>query len=115
MSVLVTAKHVAGAAQFEVESGNAKSGAQFAKFFHGGEAFAGDVGKRGVRGHEKISVSALRGTADAAAELVEFGESEAIGAVDQDGVGAGDVETVLNDRSRNEDFGFIADEFYHHA
>src|SRR5258708_28671464 len=97
MAVLLTAEHVAGAAKLEVQGGDAETGAEFAELFHGGEAFAGDVGERGVRRNEEIGIGALRGTADAAAQLVEFGEAEAVGAVDQNGVGAGDVQAVLND------------------
>src|SRR4029077_12936709 len=97
MAVLLAAEHVAGAAEFEVESGDAESGAEFAEFFHGGEAFAGNVGERGVRGDEEVGVSALGGAADAAAELVEFGEAEAVGAINQNRVGAGDVQAVFDD------------------
>src|SRR6266851_5473748 len=115
VTVLLAAEHVAGAAQLEVESGDAESGAQFAELFHGGEALAGDVGERGVRRNEKIGVSALSGAADAAAQLVKLGQTEAVGAVDQNGVGAGDVQTVFDNGRRYEDVRFIADEFQHHA
>src|SRR5207302_5612448 len=110
VAMLLATEHVAGAAQFEVESSDAESGAEFAEFFHGGEAFAGDVGKRSVRGNEEIRVGALSGTTDAAAKLVEFGEAEAVSAIDQDRVGAGNVEAVFDDGRRNENVGFIADE-----
>src|SRR5205807_466596 len=74
VAMLLASEHVAGAARFEVEGGDAESGAEFAEFLHGGEAFAGDVGKRSVRGNEEIRVGALSGTTDAAAELVKFSE-----------------------------------------
>src|SRR4029077_19118020 len=48
VAVLLTAKHVASAAQYEIERGNAKTGAKFAELFHGGETFARDVGERGL-------------------------------------------------------------------
>ena len=115
MAVLLAAEHVASAAQFEVESGDAESGAEFAEFFHGGEAFAGDVGERGVRGNEEIRVGALSGTTDAAAELIKFSEAETVSAIDQDRVGTRNVEAVFDDGGRNENVSFIADEFQHHA
>jgi len=59
MAVLLAAKHVAGAAQLEVEGGDAESSTEFAEFFHGREAFASDVGERSVRRDEEISVGAL--------------------------------------------------------
>ncbi len=115
VAVLLAAEHVAGAAEFEVESGDAEAGAEFAEFFHGGEALAGDFGEGGFGRDEEIGVGALGGAADAAAELVELGETEAIGAIDEDGVGAGDVEAVFDDGGGDEDVGFVANEFEHHA
>ena len=49
VAVLLAAEHVAGAAEFEVESGDAEAGAEFAELFHGGEALAGDVAEGGLR------------------------------------------------------------------
>ena len=71
VAVLLTAEHVAGAAEFEVESGDAEAGAEFAELFHGGEAFAGNVGEYGFRRDQEIGVGALGGAADAAAKLVQ--------------------------------------------
>src|SRR5207245_6463211 len=115
VAMLLAAEHVAGAAQLEVESRNAESGAQFAELLHGGEAFAGDVGERSVGRNEEISVGALGGTADASAQLVEFGKAEAVGAINQDGVSARNVQAVLNDSRRYEDIRFVANKFPHHA
>ena len=115
VAVLLAAEHVAGAAEFEVESGDAEAGAEFAEFFHGGEALAGDVGERGLGRDEQVGVGALRCAADAAAELIELGEAETIGAIDEDGVGARDVEAVFDDGGGDEDVGFVADEFEHDA
>ncbi len=113
MAVLLAAEHVAGAAEFEVERGDAESGAEFAEFFHGGEAFAGDVGESFFGRNEQIGVGALVGAADAAAELIELGEAEAVGAIDEDGVGARDVEAVFDDGGGDEDVGFVANELEH--
>ncbi len=97
VAVLLAAEHVAGAAQFEVERGDAEAGAKFAEFLHGGEALAGDIREGGVRGDEEVGVGALVGAADAPAELVEFGKTEAVGAIYQHGVRAGNVETIFDD------------------
>src|SRR5260370_5289153 len=93
MSVLLAAEHVASAAQLKVERGDAESGAQFAELLHGGEAFAGDVGERGVRRDPEIGVGALCGTTDAAAQLVELGEPQAVGPVVLNLLGAGNAPT----------------------
>src|SRR5713226_1963375 len=70
VAVLLAAEHVAGAAKFEVEGGDAEACAEFAELFHGGQAFAGDVGERGFGRNQEIGVGALMGTADASAKLV---------------------------------------------
>ena len=44
-----------------------------------------------ARQHE-IGVGLVPGAADAPAQLVKVGESEAVGAVDDDGIGVGDVD-----------------------
>jgi hypothetical protein len=51
--------------------------------------------------------------ADAPTKLVEFGEAEAVGAVDEDGVGVGDVEAGFDDGGADEDVGLVADEGEH--
>ena len=60
VAVLLAAEHVAGAAEFEVERGDAEARAEFAEFLHGGEALAGDIGERGLGRNEQIGVGALR-------------------------------------------------------
>src|SRR5271154_6603245 len=98
--MLLTAQHVACAAKFEIESGDSEAGAEFAELLHGGETFAGDVRERRVGRNEQVSVRALVRTADSATELIQLGEAEAVGAVDQDGVGMGDVEAIFHHGSR---------------
>ena len=65
-------------------------------------------------GQQQISVSAAIGTAHASAKLVELREAHAVGAVDDDGVAEGDVESVLDDGGGNQDIGFVMHEFEHH-
>jgi hypothetical protein len=47
--------------------------------------------------------------------LIEFGEAETIGAVDEDGVGAGNVQAVFDDGGCDEDVGFVTDKFQHNG
>ena len=63
----------------------------------GGQPLARDLGQHRVRRHQQVRVGAAVRAADAAAELVELGEAVAVGAVHDHGVGAGDVEAVLDD------------------
>ena len=53
------------------------------------------------------------GAADAAAELIEIGQAEAVGAVDEDGVGVGDVDAGLDDGGGEQDVGLALDEGVH--
>ena len=53
------------------------------------------------------------GAADATADLVELGEPEHVGALDDERVGLGDVEARLDDRRRDEDVGVAAQEREH--
>src|SRR5258708_39714844 len=55
------------------------------------------------------------GTTYSATELIEFGQTEAVGAIDEDGVGARDVEAVFDDGCGDHHVGFVADEFQHNA
>ena len=115
VAMLLAAKHVACAAQLQVEGGDAEARAQFAEFLHRCEAFTRDVGERGFRRNQQIGISALAGTTHAASQLVKLGEAQAVGAIDQDRVGAGNVQAIFDDGCSHQHIGFVADEFEHHA
>ena len=51
-----------------------------------------------VARHQQIAVAELAAPPDAAAELVELRQAEAVGAVDDHGVDVRDVDAVLDDR-----------------
>src|SRR5262249_33074514 len=60
------------------------------------------------------SVGALVGASDASAKLIQLGEAQTVSSIDEDGVGAGDVEPVLHNSGRDQNVGFVADELQHH-
>src|SRR6202042_348482 len=68
----------------------------------------------GVWRDEQVGVGALIGTTDAAAKLVQLRKAHAVGAINDDGVGARDVEAVFDDGGGNQNVGFVADKFQHH-
>ena len=83
-------------------------------FLDGLEAFGG-MGVMGLSGgEEQVAVGAVLVAADAAAKLVQVGQAEAVGLVDEDRVGVGDVEAALDDRGGDEEVGLVADEVEHH-
>ena len=50
-----------------------------------------------ARGHDQVGVGAVVRAADAAAQLVQLRQPEAVGAIDQNGVGARHVDAALDD------------------
>lgn len=113
MAALLGAEEVAGSADFEVAHGDFEAGAEFGVLFDGGDAFSGVSGGEGVPREEEVGVGAVACTAYAASELVEVGEAEAVGAVDDDGVGVGDVDAAFDDGGGEEDVRFSAYELPH--
>ena len=71
------------------------------------------VGHRVRRRHDEVAVRALLGAADAPAQLVELREAEHVGAIDDDGVGARDVEAALDDGRGDEHVVAALDEVEH--
>ena len=51
----------------------------------------------------------------AAAQLVQVGQAVAVGVVDEDRVGVGNVEAAFDDRRRQQDIGLAAHEPQHHV
>ena len=63
---------------------------------------------------EQVRVGPTSRPADAPAELVELGQTQRVGAVDDDRVGVGDVEAGLDDRRAHEHVELAAREREHH-
>lgn len=53
------------------------------------------------------------GSSDATAKLIELGEAELVGILDDEGVGVGDVESGFDDGGADEDINFALDESDH--
>lgn len=77
------------------------------------DAFPGVAGGDHVAWEEEDGVGFFAGASDASAELVEVGEAEAVGAVDEDGVGVGDIDAGFDDGGGEEDVGLVVDEGVH--
>ena len=115
VAALFAAEHVAGAAEFEIEGGNLEAGAEVGELLERGQAAAGNLGELLLRRDEQIGVGAAIGTADAAAQLVEFAEPVAIGSVDQHGIGERDVEAVFDDGGGDQHIVLVVHEGQHDA
>ena len=57
----------------------------------------------------------MRCAAYTTTQLIELRQAETIGAIDEDGVCSRDVEAVFDDGGGDQDVGFVADKFQHHA
>ena len=62
---------------------------------------------------EQIAVGLVSVSADASAELMEFGQTVAIGIIDEDGIGVGDIESALDDRGCEENISAMLDKIQH--
>ena len=115
VAALLAAEQVAGAAQLEVEGGDAEAGAEVGELADRGEALARDLGEHGVGRDQEVGEGPPVGAAHPAAQLVELGEAVAVGAVHDQGVRARDVEAVLDDGGRHQHVRAPLHEGEHHA
>ena len=97
------AQHFAGAADFEVMHRQIKARAQLFHRLDGFQAFFGIAGDVAFVGQQHVGVGLMMRAADAAAQLVQLGEAEAVGAVDDDGVGGRDVDAGFDDGRAQQD------------
>ncbi len=98
-----------------IERRHAKAAAEIAELPDGRQPLLGHRRQR-LRGRrEQERVGRAIGTAHAPAELVQLREPVAVRAVDDDRVGVGDIEAVLDDRRRQQDVGPPLHEAKHRA
>uniref|UniRef100_A0A914Y2J3 Uncharacterized protein n=1 Tax=Panagrolaimus superbus TaxID=310955 RepID=A0A914Y2J3_9BILA len=98
LPALVLAEQFTGTADFQIVRGQGEAGAEFV---HRRDRFQALLRIRGdgtAVGRHQVGVGAVVRTTDAATQLVQLGQAEAVGAVDDDGVGVGDVDARLDDR-----------------
>ena len=97
MAGLLGAEDIARAANFQIAQGDAETRAEFGVFLDGLEPLCGDRRDRPIFRQEHIGIRAVLVPPDAAAKLVQFGKAEAVGVVDDDGIGVGDIEAGFDD------------------
>ena len=78
------------------------------------ESLAGVLGDRAAGRHQQVGVGAVMAAADPASELMQLGEAEMIGAVDQDGVRGRHVDAGFDDRRADQDVEAAVIEIEHH-
>ena len=110
---LFAAEQVAGAADLQIQRGDAEAAAQIAELANSREALLRDRRQRLLRRNQQVRVRMAVGAADAAAQLVQLRQPVAVGAVDDHRVGVRDVEAVLDDRGGDQHVVFEVDEIEH--
>ena len=102
VSGLLTAEQVAGSADLEVLHRHLHSGTQFCVCGQGRQTVVCGLGQLCIRRVEEVRVGTFTSTSHSSAQLVELGESVAVGVVDDEGVRIGDVDSGFDDRRAHE-------------
>src|SRR3954467_1039505 len=110
---LLVAEEVAGAADLEVAHRDLEAGTELGVVAERAEALRRLLGQRGRARVQEVRVRALATPAHAPADLVELGEPEQVGALDDQRVRLRDVDAGLDDARRDEHVGLAAQEAHH--
>ena len=115
LAALVFAQQFPGAANLEIVGGQGETRAQVFQGLQGLQALHRVPGHGfGWRSNE-IGVGAVMGAAHPAAQLVQLGQAQLVGAVDDDGVGRGHVDAALDDGGGHQDVETLVVEIAHDA
>ena len=115
LPALALAEDLACAADLEVVGGQREADPEVLQRLDGLQALHGVGGHRGARRHDEVRVGAVVRAPDAAPELVQLGEPEAVGAVDDDGVRGRHVDARLDDGGAHQHVEAPVVEVQHHA
>ncbi len=113
MSRLRQAQQIAAPADFQIVVGDAETGTRFGKFLDGLKSFHGVARQHRALGQQQIGAGLLIAPAHAAADLVELGQAEAVGAVDDDRIGRGNIQTRSDNRRADQHVEFAPDKLRH--
>ena len=115
MARLLFAEQIPSTANFKIRCGDAEARSQFGKLLDGGQPLLGIFREVAFIRHQEVGVGLFAAPPDSAAELIELGESERVGAIHDDGVGGRHVDARLDNGGGNEDIRFPVEEFQHHS
>ena len=108
------AEQIAGAADLQIAHRQPEPGAQLRHLLDHAQPPLRRLVETSVGRDEQVRVRLLPLAPHAPAQLVELGEAETIGPVDDDGVGRRDVEPRFHDGRGDEDVDLAVDELDHH-
>ncbi len=114
VACLHLAEHAAGAADLEVAHGQLEPGAEVGELADRLEPPVGLLAEPLLLGMEEVGIGPLAGAPDASPQLVELGEPEQVGALDDERVHGGQVEPRFDDRGGDEHVVLPVPEVEHH-
>ena len=103
MAGLLGAEQVARAADLKVAHRDLEAGAELRVLADRVEPLFRDLGEDLAAAEGQVGEGVARGPPHAAADLVELGEAQAVGVLDDQGVDVRDVDAGLDDRGADED------------
>src|SRR5262245_22765053 len=102
MAALRRAENAPGAANLQVAHRDAKPRPQRAILANGVDPLASRADRHELTREEKVGIGFVLGAPDSPTQLIKVGQSEAIGAIDDDGIGIRNIEAALDDRRANQ-------------
>ena len=114
VTALLGAEEIARAADLQIAQGDFESAAETGVLLDRIHPFARIARCHGIPGKQQIGVGLRAAAADATPELIEVRETETIRAIDDDGVGVGNIDTAFDDGRADEHVGFAIDKLVHH-
>ena len=112
---LLGPQQVAGAADLQVLERDLEPHTQVVELLDHPQPLLRLLGQHPPRRHEQVSECPVRGAPHAAAQLIELGQAERVGPVDDQRVHARDVQARLDDHRRHQHVGLLVDEVEHHS
>jgi hypothetical protein len=112
---LLRAEQVPRAPDLQILHRDLEAGAEVRGLEDGAQALLRRLGQAPVRVVEQVGVGLVPAAPHAAAELVELGQAEIAGFIDDDGVHVGDVQPVLDDRAADQHVVRALAELHHHS
>ena len=114
VAALGGAQNAARSADFQIAHGDAKAGTEGAVLFDRVDSFARGTDRHHLARQQEISVGFVFGATNPTAKLVKIGQTEPVGAVDDDRVRVWNIEAALDDGGANGYVDFSGDETCHH-
>ncbi len=113
-ATLLRPQEVAGAADLQVAQGDLEAGPQLGGLEDGLEALLGGLRQAGLAVVDQVGVGQVCPSAHATAKLVDLGQPQLVGLVDDDGVDVGDVEARFDDGGAGQHVDAPVHEVEHH-